>query len=115
MNDLKHLVDSLESLDHHLYFEEDVPPDEFEALTEMVDILKAIAKVTGTPPKRGRWVPLTGMAPPEYHGHKICSLCECMAPHDPIHVAREILPKYCPGCGAEMDGEERCKAVDRDA
>ena len=56
-------------------------------------------------PKRGQWVRLTGMAPPEYHGHKICSLCESMAPYDPLHMGREILPKYCPGCGAKMEGE----------
>lgn len=55
-------------------------------------------------PKHGRWVRLTGMAPPEYHGHKICSMCESFAPYDPIHMGREILPKYCPGCGAEMEG-----------
>lgn len=55
--------------------------------------------------KRGRWVRLTGMAPPEYHGHKVCSLCNCFAPYDPIHMGREILSKYCPGCGAEMEGE----------
>ena len=55
--------------------------------------------------KCGRWVRLTGMAPPEYHGHRICSICECFAPYDPLHIGREILPKYCPGCGAKMDGE----------
>lgn len=56
-------------------------------------------------PKRGKWVRLTGMAPPEYHGHKVCSLCNCFAPYDPIHPWKEILPKYCPGCGAKMEGE----------
>ena len=54
---------------------------------------------------RGRWVQLTGMAPPEYHGHKVCSLCNCFAPYDPIHPWKEILSKYCPGCGAKMEGE----------
>lgn len=53
--------------------------------------------------KHGIWVPLTGMAPPEYHGHKICSICECLAPYDPIHVGREELSPYCPGCGAKME------------
>ena len=56
-------------------------------------------------PKHGRWVRLTGMAPPEYHGHKICSVCGCLAPYDPIHSWREELSRYCPGCGAEMKGE----------
>ena len=53
--------------------------------------------------KCGRWEPLTGMAPPEYHGHKICSICECFAPYDPLHVGREKLSPYCPGCGAKME------------
>ena len=47
--------------------------------------------------KRGRWERITGMAPPEYHGHRICSICECFAPYDPLHMGRQILPKYCPG------------------
>lgn len=55
--------------------------------------------------RRGRWVQLTGMAPPEYHGHKVCSLCNCFAPYDPIHMGREVLSKYCPGCGAKMEGK----------
>lgn len=56
-------------------------------------------------PKHGKWERLTGMAPPEYHGHKICSVCGCLAPYDPIHPWREELSRYCPGCGAEMEGE----------
>ena len=53
--------------------------------------------------KKARWIKLDGMAPPEHHGHKICSVCECMAPYDPLHVGREILSPYCPGCGAKME------------
>lgn len=68
-------------------------------------LIHAIKYMKEQEPKRGRWVRLTGMAPPEYHGHKICSLCECFAPYDPLHMGREMLPKYCPGCGAEMEGE----------
>ena len=55
--------------------------------------------------KCGKWERITGMAPPEYHGHRICSICECFAPYDPLHMGREILPKYCPVCGAKMEGE----------
>jgi len=54
----------------------------------------------------GKWIRLTGMAPPEYHGHKICSVCECFAPYDPIHPWREMLSSYCPGCGAKMGVSE---------
>ena len=56
--------------------------------------------------QKGRWVRLTGMAPPEYHGHKVCSLCDCMAPHHPFHIANEVLTPYCPGCGAEMECDD---------
>lgn len=68
-----------------------------KSLGEKMDDLRELVQ------KRGRWVRLTGMAPPEYHGHKVCSLCESMAPHHPIHIANEILTPYCPGCGAEME------------
>lgn len=51
----------------------------------------------------GKWIKLQGMAPPEYHGHKICSVCESFAPYDPIHPWREMLSPYCPGCGAKME------------
>ena len=51
----------------------------------------------------GKWIRLTGMAPPEYHGHKICSICESIAPYDPLHPWREMLSPYCPGCGAMME------------
>ena len=71
-----------------------------KSLGEKMDDLRELTQ------KRGRWVRLTGMAPPEYHGHKVCSLCDCMAPHDPIHIANEILTPYCPGCGAEMECDD---------
>lgn len=68
-------------------------------------IIHAIKYMKEQEPKRGRWERITGMAPPEYHGHRICSICECFAPYDPLHMRREILSKYCPGCGAKMEGE----------
>ena len=54
----------------------------------------------------GKWIRLTGMAPPEYHGHKICSVCESFAPYDPLHPWREMLSPYCPGCGAKMEVQD---------
>ena len=54
-------------------------------------------------PKTAKWIKLTGMAPPEYHGHKICSVCESFAPYNPLHPGREMLSPYCPGCGAKME------------
>lgn len=61
----------------------------------------ALAMLRGQ--EMGRWIKLEGMAPPEFHGHKICSVCECLAPYDPIHPWREMLTSYCPGCGAKME------------
>ena len=58
--------------------------------------------VDDTTVKGGRWEKLTGMAPPEYHGHHICSVCEAFAPYDPLHQGREELSPFCPSCGAKM-------------
>lgn len=67
------------------------------------EIANCVKYATTVEPKKARWIRLEGMAPPEYHGHKICSACECMAPYDPLHIGREILTPYCPGCGAKME------------
>ena len=53
--------------------------------------------------KHGRWIKITGMAPPEHHGLHYCSVCNEPAPRDK-HF-REMLSDYCPACGAKMDGE----------
>ena len=52
--------------------------------------------------KFGEWVKITGMAPPEYHGRHMCSLCGKFALHDKWH---EVLSNYCPYCGATMNKE----------
>lgn len=85
----------------------DCPYDAGHPYNECVEMLlkNAMELLKEQEQKHGRWVRLTGMAPPEYHGHRICSICECFAPYDPLHMGREILPKYCPGCGAKMEGE----------
>lgn len=67
---------------------------------ECIDAAPTIATGTNV---LGKWIKLTGMAPPEHHGHKICSVCNCLAPYDPIHQWREVLSPYCPGCGAKME------------
>jgi hypothetical protein len=79
-----------------------------QLLTEAADRLEELDERVAimSESKTGKWERLTGMAPPEYHGHRICSICECFAPYDPLHMGREILPKYCPGCGAKMEGTE---------
>lgn len=32
--------------------------------------------VDAKPVRHGRWIKMTGMLPPEYHGHYCCSECE---------------------------------------
>lgn len=92
----------IENLEQNISWIEEIECHQFPgwgnvtmAMMDAVELLK----------DRGRWVKLTGMAPPEYHGHKVCSLCDCMAPYNPLHVGREMLTPYCPGCGAKMEGE----------
>ena len=77
--------------------------DDYRLMMAYID--EGAGLLEGQEPKHGQWVRLTGMAPPEYHGHKVCSVCGCLAPYDPIHPWREELSRYCPGCGAEMEGE----------
>lgn len=50
--------------------------------------------------RHGMWIKMTGMMPPEFHGHYECSECEWRGKHD---IEREY--HYCPNCGAKMDGE----------
>ena len=85
-----------------------VSPDNLDVYMDLCNLIGVIKgdvleSLKEQEQKCGRWEPLTGMAPPEYHGHKICSICECFAPYDPLHVGREKLSPYCPGCGAKME------------
>lgn len=55
------------------------------------------------PVVHGRWVRIRGMAPPEYHGRHMCSICYARA----LDIkCQEELSGFCPNCGAKMDGEE---------
>lgn len=54
----------------------------------------------------GRWVKMTGMMPPEYHGHYECSECGWHMKGLRNSWTREEEMPYCPHCGAKMDGSE---------
>ena len=57
--------------------------------------------------KKGRWIKMTGMMPPEYHGHYECSECQWHMKGVRSSWAKEEELTYCPNCGARMDkGEE---------
>lgn len=54
--------------------------------------------------KKGRWVKMTGMMPPEYFGHYECSECLWHLSHHDKTKENEL--RFCPNCGADMRGEE---------
>ena len=54
-------------------------------------------------PKRGRWIKMTGMMPPEYHGHYECSECNWHMKGIRNSWTREEEMAYCPNCGAKME------------
>lgn len=49
--------------------------------------------------RHGYWIRMTGMMPPEYHGHYECSICKWHGNKYSI----EKNWKFCPNCGAKMD------------
>jgi len=57
------------------------------------------------PVTRGWWVKMTGMLPPEYHGHYECSECQWHMKGIRNSWTREEEMSYCPNCGAKMDGD----------
>ena len=66
-------------------------------------IKKDAPAVDAAPVVHGRWVKMTGMMPPEYHGHYECSECHWHLKGLRNSWTREEELSYCPGCGARMD------------
>lgn len=64
-----------------------------------------VPAVDAAPVVHGRWVKMTGMMPPEYHGHYECSECGWHMKGLRNSWTREEDMKYCPNCGARMDGD----------
>lgn len=54
------------------------------------------------PVRHGRWVKMTGMMPPEFHGHYACSECGWSGKN----FLNELQFRRCPKCGAKMGGED---------
>lgn len=69
------------------------------------EFVQALPAVDAELVRRGKWVAEDGMMPPEYHGKKRCSICAHFAMHD--LYGRERLSRYCPNCGAKMEGAEK--------
>lgn len=60
--------------------------------------------IEAEPVRHGRWIKMTGMMPPEYHGHYECSECHWHMKGLRSSWTREEELTYCPNCGAIMDG-----------
>lgn len=74
-------------------------------VVRMWDILDSAPAVDAVPVVHGRWVKMTGMMPPEYHGHYECSECQWHMKGLRNSWTREEEMTYCPNCGAKMDGD----------
>lgn len=62
----------------------------------------AIGLLKERPVAKCHWVKMTGMMPPEYHGHYGCSNCGWHG----IYSEKERDYKFCPACGADMRGDD---------
>lgn len=60
--------------------------------------------IEAEPVRHGRWIKMTGMMPPEYHGHYECSECHWHMKGIRSSWTREEELTYCPNCGVIMDG-----------
>jgi hypothetical protein len=68
--------------------------------------IRNIPAMNAAPVVHARWVKMTGMMPPEYHGHYECSNCAWHMKGLRNSWTREEELSYCPGCGAKMKGDE---------
>lgn len=83
-------------------------PEEIQAVNDWEDMrtkLEKLPAVEAVPVRHGRWIKMTGMMPPEYHGHYCCSECGWHLKGLRNSWTREEEMPYCPNCGAKMDGE----------
>ena len=78
----------------------DMHPD---SIGKYFDAMMMAIEALEQQPKTARWEKRTGMMPPEYHGHYWCSNCEWHGRYN----EREADYKFCPACGAKMEGPTR--------
>ena len=62
--------------------------------------------IDAAPVAHGRWIKMTGMLPPEYHGHYCCSECQWHMKGLRNSWTREEELLYCPNCGAKMEADD---------
>ena len=66
-------------------------------------VLKLLDEIPSINTTQGRWIKMTGMMPPEYHGHYECSECGWHMKGLRNSWTREEEMSYCPNCGAKME------------
>lgn len=64
------------------------------------------ADCSKAPAMHGRWIKMTGMLPPEYHGHYCCSECGWHMKGIRNSWTREEEFLYCPHCGVKMEAND---------
>lgn len=74
--------------------------------SDVLNAIRSAPTVQLAPVVHGKWVKMTGMMPPEYHGHYECSECGWHMKGIRNSWTREEELSFCPGCGAKIDGEE---------
>jgi len=83
-------------------------PDDLRCQKHLMrDALEVLKEQPTTNTAHGRWVKMTGMMPPEYHGHYECSKCQWHMKGLRNSWTREEELSYCPNCGAKMDLENK--------
>lgn len=70
---------------------------------KMFSQIKDLPAADAMPVVHGQWVKMTGMMPPEYHGHYECSECGWHMQGLRNSWTREEELSYCPNCGAKME------------
>ena len=75
----------------------------------VIKVIESIPAADAVPVVHGRWVKMTGMMPPEYHGHYECSECQWHMKGPRSSWAWEEELSYCPNCGAIMCLEENMR------
>ena len=77
-----------------------------QSMGELRGMIDELPTIEAEPVRHGRWIKMTGMMPPEYHGHYECSECHWHMKGIRSSWTREEELTYCPNCGAIMDGGE---------
>lgn len=74
-------------------------------IDDLATAIETAPTINAIPIVHGRWIKMTGMMPPEYHGHYNCSICQWHMKGLRNSWTKEEELSFCPNCGAKMDGE----------